>query len=485
MNKKYNYKKLIGNKFGRLTMIEIIKSNNRTKAKFKCDCGKIKTISPLSVITGAIVSCGCKKTENLIARWATAEACISYDAMLKETNKGKTDREIAEKFGFNRSTIGLLRRKYKIKTKFSDKKSSNNELFLTQEQKEIILGIILGDGYINKQGNLKVSHSKKQFAYIYWLHHKLSPLTFSLKENIKTNSFSFTTKSLDFLKQLRKELYVNGKKKITKKILEKLTPLSLAVWFMDDGSINESKSNNTLHTEEFAYEDKILIKEYFKKKWDIACEIKKYINKKNIYYNNFFNAENSFKLAQLIKYHLVPSMLYKIREDAKKHVMYLAGGMQSSPDGGVKWRRNLRLQLNKKGYYCIDPTKEEDRILLSKDWKGNIKKDFKKFQKDMRKIIQSDLDFVRMSEFIVCLYDDFVGGGTFHEIGESFLENKKLYIINIDKKPLSELSWWVLGCATEIVDSYSDLLKLLPNVKKQKYIRNNGRVGQKKIKGCV
>ena len=50
----------------------------------------------------------------------------------------------------------------------------------------------------------------------------------------------------------------------------------------------------------------------------------------------------------------------KIIKTERKHIIYLAGGMQASPDGGIKWRRNIKSLLNQKGYYCIDPTKEEN-----------------------------------------------------------------------------------------------------------------------------
>lgn len=479
--KKYDYYNMVGKKFGFLKVLKVIKVNNQTKIRCLCRCNTKKVLSPYSVLMGKVVSCGCHKTKNLIKARIKAENFISYEDMLAEVAKGKTDKQIALEFGFSRLTIGILRRKYKIKSKFSGKSSTLNEVLLTDEQKEIILGTSLGDGYIAPNGTLHIAHCAEQYPYLYWLHHKLKPLVSGGISNCKkTNSFNFSTKSLDLLKQLRKELYPKGKKVVSKRVLNLLSPLALAVWFMDDGSRNGS--NNFLHTEGFTHSDRKLITQYLKEKWGIKASIRKEIKHGKTYYLHFFDAENSFKLAQIVKYHVLPSMLCKIRKDSKQHIVYLAGGMQLSPDGGVKWRRNLRLLLNKKGYYCIDPTKEEPFILLSDNWRSCIEDDFGRFQENMRKIIKNDLNFVNTSESVVCLYDEFLGGGSYHEIGESYLKNKKLYIVNINRVPLAKMNWWVLGCATKIVNTYEELLALFPDISNQKYVRTNGRKGKKLIK---
>jgi hypothetical protein len=65
MKKKYNVK--IGEKYGRLEIIDIIYSEkrNRNLCKCKCDCGKILDTlqEPGNLINGKTISCGCKKQE--------------------------------------------------------------------------------------------------------------------------------------------------------------------------------------------------------------------------------------------------------------------------------------------------------------------------------------------------------------------------------------------------------------------------------------
>jgi hypothetical protein len=53
------YKNLIGQKFGRLTVVSEIIKNNRKYCLCKCDCGNEKLIAATSVISERTKSCGC------------------------------------------------------------------------------------------------------------------------------------------------------------------------------------------------------------------------------------------------------------------------------------------------------------------------------------------------------------------------------------------------------------------------------------------
>ena len=63
---------LIGQKFKRLTLIEVDQSRKgRTFWLCRCDCGNIKSISQTSITTGKTGSCGCLASEALAARSRT------------------------------------------------------------------------------------------------------------------------------------------------------------------------------------------------------------------------------------------------------------------------------------------------------------------------------------------------------------------------------------------------------------------------------
>ena len=60
-----NYEVLIGQKFERLTVLEIIKvKNSHTKARCVCDCGNEITTQVQYLLTGHTKSCGCYREEH-------------------------------------------------------------------------------------------------------------------------------------------------------------------------------------------------------------------------------------------------------------------------------------------------------------------------------------------------------------------------------------------------------------------------------------
>lgn len=56
----------IGDKFSRLTVLEIFKDNNRTMCRCKCDCGNIIVLRGDSLTRGNTKSCGCIKRKELL-----------------------------------------------------------------------------------------------------------------------------------------------------------------------------------------------------------------------------------------------------------------------------------------------------------------------------------------------------------------------------------------------------------------------------------
>ena len=51
---------LLGQRFGRLVVIEAAESNNnKTYWKCKCDCGKTTVVASVDLVTGNTKSCGC------------------------------------------------------------------------------------------------------------------------------------------------------------------------------------------------------------------------------------------------------------------------------------------------------------------------------------------------------------------------------------------------------------------------------------------
>ena len=86
-------------------------------------------------------------------------------------------------------------------------------------------------------------------------------------------------KSNKYFRVLYKYLYKNGKKTIPLKALNRLTPLSLAIWWMDDGCLYAKKRHNKIHAWELylntylSDEENQVIINYFQQKWGIVWKL--------------------------------------------------------------------------------------------------------------------------------------------------------------------------------------------------------------------
>ncbi len=117
---------------------------------------------------------------------------------------------------------------------------------LSQRQKEILVGTLLGDAHLELTGRysrLRVDHQNAQKDYVLWKAKELEPFSLTPREISETDRRSgktykrwhFSTRSLLIFTEFRNLFYVNRKKVIPKNIEKVMTSLSLAVWFMDDG----------------------------------------------------------------------------------------------------------------------------------------------------------------------------------------------------------------------------------------------------------
>lgn len=204
---------------------------------------------------------------------------------------------------------------------------------LNENGRNLLIAVTLGDGCINKQGQLIINHSWKQREYCIW---KMNLLR---KNGIKvgvlqryegsngylnyTIQYRFCTKIYMFNKVLRRVLYTGVfTKKYPRKLLNRLSPQGLALWFMDDGSLVRRKYKgrycgfylriSTYCSSEQA--DEII--NYFKEEWDIhPTKIHEHKIKTYNAYTINFGAKEGKKLIDTIKPYMCPSIMYKVLYD--------------------------------------------------------------------------------------------------------------------------------------------------------------------------
>lgn len=152
----------------------------------------------------------------------------------------------------------------------------------TKETRDLVVYMALGDGYINKAGYLSMRHCLEQEDYIWWKYNllkgKVSVVEPYYVSNNGYGSYEMRTHNARFIKLYRNIIYRrNGKKDIAnRKLLNKLTPLGLAIWYMDDGGLSQKKdkngnikANDLMINTHLSKEDNQVIIDYFSEVWDI------------------------------------------------------------------------------------------------------------------------------------------------------------------------------------------------------------------------
>lgn len=259
--------------------------------------------------------------------------------ILKACDNGKMVAEIAKEFNLDRHVVSKILQLYNKKSKHSNRRYDNlRKIPFTKRQKNIIIGSLLGDGCVHKQDKSSnrmykyyLSHSEKQSDYFFWKFNELKP--FFTKYYKTTAKLKTTNKSYKQLKATsiahpefkiyHNLFYTDGIKKVPKNIDVYLNPMIMAIWIMDDGSLNK-KSNQTLGNNiricslNFNYEDHLILKNAIKANFDINTKIGTYTrNSKDFYYISF-NKRNSWLLRDIVYDHIIESMKYKFNLSSRK-----------------------------------------------------------------------------------------------------------------------------------------------------------------------
>ena len=178
----------------------------------------------------------------------------------------------------------------------------NLKLVVTERQFNILVGCLLGDGYIHPRGQIQIAHSIKQINYLNWKYEELKNISYGLPTTISRfdtrYSKNYTVARFwlrQFFSSWRKEFYQDGKKVVPINYLNKTSALALAVWYMDDGNFSENRSVR-ISTDGFDLAEVLKIKNFLLSKYGIKSSLQK-SGKLRISSNsldNFFNLITPF-----------------------------------------------------------------------------------------------------------------------------------------------------------------------------------------------
>ncbi len=203
---------------------------------------------------------------------------------------------------------------------------------LSARQRSIIVGTLLGDGHLETLNHgrtyrLKIEHSLKQREYVDWLYQELKPLV-SAAPRMRIHSgvlpqgtkceialYGFSTYSLGALRFYGQQFYTDEKKKVIPRMLRKiLTPLAIAIWYLDDGSF-KSKRHRTfiIHTHGYTVPELKNAQEVLMQ-YGIETTLHRQVREAHTYWRVYVLSESAERFAKLIARVVreIPSMQYKL-----------------------------------------------------------------------------------------------------------------------------------------------------------------------------
>jgi ubiquinol-cytochrome c reductase cytochrome b subunit len=185
------------------------------------------------------------------------------------------------------------------------------------------MGSLLGDGTMEKDGNgsrFAFYQEKINGEYLLWLHHTISSLGYCKTEIplIQTRKgingelryiYRFRTYTFSSFNWIYEEFYPNKRKTVPKALDLYLSPMALAIWLMDDGTLYKNKGikfcTNSFTLKEIQYLATLL-----EKKYSLNTSIHKtgIVNQ----YSLYIPKSSLNKFIELVKPYVHPSMYYKL-----------------------------------------------------------------------------------------------------------------------------------------------------------------------------
>jgi recombination protein RecA len=197
--------------------------------------------------------------------------------------------------------------------------------YLSDFQWSVILGGLMGDSAVTLNGNghgarLRWGHGKKQTEYADWKASLLANVGTCRTTNAKGAVFH-DVKPLIELSELRRAVYVDRRKVFGHDYLKQLTPLSLAIWYMDDGSFSMRAKGLQERTRDGSGRSEICVQamepstrkrlaDYLADTWNIRPTLIEKGSRKMAFL--VFPKDETAKLHALIAPFIHPSMEYKL-----------------------------------------------------------------------------------------------------------------------------------------------------------------------------
>jgi recombination protein RecA len=206
-----------------------------------------------------------------------------------------------------------------------DRVLQSTACYLSDVQWQVLLGGLMGDGALSPSrsghaARFRWGHAAKQAEYGDWKASLFGNLHVSRSTNAKGAVFH-DVQPLPELAGLRQSVYVEGMKVLSEDYLKQLTPLSLAVWYMDDGSFTlrakgvqartvDGSGRSEICVQAFDPTSRERLRAHLADTWGIEARLTERGARRQAFL--VFSKDETAKLHALVAPFVYPSMAYKL-----------------------------------------------------------------------------------------------------------------------------------------------------------------------------
>lgn len=315
-----------------------INTTSRARKDVNCTLYQFKQLIQSGESIGNICAVYNKHLIGFYSFFCQKQNILSKQKMQQLINNGIQLKTIAAQNRIPFGYITPLRALYGVKKKGANYiKRKKTETTFSQIQKQVILGSLMGDASKGGQSSkIRIKQSQTQYEYLKWkfqiLKDKTTPAgitrqqTFDSRYNKTRVCYQFFTSASSYVQNLNNQIY-HATKQPTMDHLMQINQLGLATWYMDDGTIdwkNKHRQNNwnsipqiKLCTDSFSPQSCDLIVNWLMYKFNIKSH-KRQRQKNSNQFRIIIDTCYAYNFINLIKPHIIPSMMYKVNYQAYK-----------------------------------------------------------------------------------------------------------------------------------------------------------------------
>lgn len=169
-----------------------------------------------------------------------------------------------------------------------------------------------------KYVRLRIEHGLRQKEYLFWKYKALKPFVTRAPRHVSSyqrimkrtyRRLHFSTYSLEQFEPYWNAFYPNGKKCITELVCKWLRdPISLAVWFMDDGYKRNDCNAFRMSTDAFSKAEQVRLQKTLTQHFRITSAL----HRKGKWWNLYIPENATKRFHQIVSPYILPSLRYKV-----------------------------------------------------------------------------------------------------------------------------------------------------------------------------